>query len=115
MYAMVGGSVVPDEKERLLVSFKRGRGAFVPPWIWLAPLENSVLHVKSFSDTKMVNYVCVKTFPEFTKFHLIKRSKIEISLRSMPSDPTCFAHRYIFDPPPDNPYNLILPPPWPKS
>ena len=47
MYTMVGGSVVPDEKERLLSGlYSGGAGGHLSPLgFGLPPLENSILHV----------------------------------------------------------------------
>ena len=61
----------------------------------------------------MVNYVCAKTVPDSTKLCIIKGPKSKFPRGSMPRTPLvcpCFAHEYVLAPP-NNPYNLILPPP----
>ena len=65
----------------------------------------------------MANYACAKTVPDSTKLCLIKGHKTNFTRKCMPPIPqvcpmlctrihTCL---------PNNPYNLILPPPWAKG
>ena len=59
----------------------------------------------------MVNYVYMKIVPDSTKLRLIK-----ISWGSMPQTPQVLLHALPMDMylPPNNSYNLILPPPPPS-
>ena len=60
----------------------------------------------------MVNYVCAKTVPDFTKLHLIKGPKIKISWGACLQTPLVCHILCIrmHTPLPNNLYNLILPP-----
>ena len=87
-------------------------------WLLTGFLLGGAFVNKSFNDTINGKLCLCKNSPRFHQIASNKRSKINISRGSIPPDPLSLSHALHTDTyllPPNNPYNLILPPPLGKK
>ena len=94
-------------------------GHFSPPWLWFVPpwicwefCFTCKSIIKALMIATMNGKLCLcENSPRFHQIAPNKMSKIKISQRSMPPDPSSLPHALHTDTyfPPNNPYNLILP------